>query len=209
MRSLVMALAAALCLASRRMARDLPVERLFDAPDLQGPVAAPDALFAGRQARELPARARRRAGGLRPLGLRRREEDASPAGGLPRCSRPRRKSSRPRKRRGASASASRRCAASSTTSGRRTRARSSSRSRATSITTTSRSPPPRPCGGSRETEAFETDAAVLAARPLRQLHPRPGPLRGRGRDRHGAAPDDRRRRTRSATASPNSSRRKR
>ena len=37
MRSFVMAFAAALCLAQPAMARDLPVERLFDAPDLQGP----------------------------------------------------------------------------------------------------------------------------------------------------------------------------
>jgi dipeptidyl-peptidase-4 len=37
MRSFVMALATALCLSQPAMARDLPVERLFDAPDLQGP----------------------------------------------------------------------------------------------------------------------------------------------------------------------------
>jgi len=37
MRSFVTACAAVLCLAQPAMARDLPVERLFDAPDLQGP----------------------------------------------------------------------------------------------------------------------------------------------------------------------------
>jgi len=37
MRSFVTACAAVLCLAQPAMARDLPIERLFDAPDLQGP----------------------------------------------------------------------------------------------------------------------------------------------------------------------------
>ena len=37
MRTFSIALAAALCLAGPAGARDLPIERLFDAPDLQGP----------------------------------------------------------------------------------------------------------------------------------------------------------------------------
>src|SRR5688572_31492856 len=45
-----------------------------------GSFAAPDALFAGRQAHQLPARPRRCAGGLRPVGLGRVAQDASPAG---------------------------------------------------------------------------------------------------------------------------------
>ena len=68
-----------------------------------------------------------------------------------------RKSFRPRRKRGASASASRRCAASSTTSGRPTRAACWFRFRATFTTTTCRSAAGDAVRRLTETAAFETD----------------------------------------------------
>ena len=194
MRSLVMGVAAALCLANRpcrRPAGRAAVRRAGPA----GSVAAADALFAGRQARELPARPRRCAGGVRPLGLRRRAQDASPAGRFPRA-RSRGGKALGRGRGAARAPAHRGAArhrrlpvvAGLAGAARPARGRSL-------LLRSRRSRPARPCGGSRD-RGLRDRPEVLAARPLRQLHPRPGHLRGRSRDRRGAAADDGRRRAR-------------
>ena len=154
---------------------------------------AADALLAGRQARELPARARRCAGGLRPLGLRRRAEDASPAGGLPRA-RPRGGKALGRGRGAARAAAHRGLARHRGLPVVAGLARDPRPARGRPLLLRPREARGRGRAAAHADRGVRDRPAVLAARTLRQLHPRPGHLRGRSRDRRGAAADDGRRR---------------
>ena len=194
MRSLVLGMTAALCLSQAR-AGDLPVERLFDAPDLQGPSLRQMRFSPGRQARQLPARPRRCAGGVRPVGLGRVAQDASPAGRFTRA-RPRRGKAFRRGGSPARAPAHRGAA-------RHRRLPVVARLARAARPALGRSLLLRPVEArGRGRAAADRDRGlrdrpeVLAARPLRQLRPRPGPLRGRGRDRRRAPAHDGRRRAR-------------